>query len=430
MKAFGQKRWTVWALFVCLCSIVSLTIACEGKPQVIKCSSDRDCPVDYQCIQETRATTTDSNEAAALMPPCTVDGRCGGTTPSTTTEGSCQIKPQPKPEGCQSDADCSSNQYCSYDGGTSTDAPTSGGGAGFRAAPVTGRCVDRPTCKADSDCPSHQYCQARTVSTKCGTEPAPNGNQQGDVAMPAPKCAGTTVIRSCVDRPQNKRCHSANDCASDEICQFATTEPTPTPDTDENKSNKDVAFPMPPQPAGVCVKKPVKTCTNNDQCGKNEVCDLSGNSSSGSTGSGSTGTDPDQTEPGGDKEVRAPGQLPAPPPPVQGVCKPKPPTTCKSDSDCGSNQKCQMSDDEPTTKRAPTQEPAPCDPGADNCGGVMPPPPPTTGVCVDKVTCTATKDKNGTVCVKCSDGTSKCTTEPPNPEPEPQPEPPAPTPAP
>jgi hypothetical protein len=160
---------------------------------------------------------------------------------------------------------------------------------------------------------------------------------------------------------------------------------------------------MPPAPAGVCVKKPQSTCQADSDCGKNEICDFA--------------DAPTTTE----KRV---SPYPARPPRI-GVCRPAPKVKCTSDSECGNNQKCVKSTTGTGTGTDPddTKEdvaPAPCAPG-EKCGTGRPvAPPPTYGTCEDVITCVVTKRlADGTVCKKCSDGTSMCAT-PGNPAP-PQP---------
>lgn len=200
------------------------TGTCEAKP--ILCTSNADCPADFEC--ETRV--------AGANPSCRADAACT-TPPALTNEsGTCRAVDR----ACTSSADCPAPLVCKSQGSRCTGGASVGPDGVVTILPETcaeGKsvCTYVPTsCTADSACADSYQCVKVSEGSSCSGSGAACTRTGGSVSCsPAePPVCTSHVVMNCM--PKQIPCGAGQACPSGWSCfdysNFSGKVPGWTPD--------------------------------------------------------------------------------------------------------------------------------------------------------------------------------------------------------
>ncbi|HEY1101080.1 MAG TPA: hypothetical protein VGF99_19230, partial [Myxococcota bacterium] len=162
----------------------------------------------------------------------------GARFDEATCSWTCQV------EGCRTDADCATGEFCAFVG--TADAPDDGSN-GDRAAPApTGECLPLPTegeCNVDSDCARGERCVFSREDN-----------------------AGYCLV---IDEPVG--CLVDADCRADEVC---TTSATGGSGGSDDRADPPEGAPPREQEFGFCTPAPAQSCSTDEECGAGWRCEI------------------------------------------------------------------------------------------------------------------------------------------------------------
>lgn len=375
MKALLSNRVSV--LLAALSALVVFSgfgscgheVICPGPP-VQECKGDSDCPSTYYCAISKTPRTRVANKNKAEPGGTLLGVRCADvpddsglkincidmdddddvhTEPAPT--GFCKPRPTPTPPktSCVRDSDCADGYSCQRVS-VALGCPD----PRAKCAPPTGKgvCVKkvkprkprrrrrrRPSiCEADSDCKASQVC--KIITTDCKTEPGGtstngatrrDGDDEPGYIPCKPQKHGICVTRP--KKPSVRHCSKDSQCNSGEICdKVARTQQGSGSSGSSPKcgtrskcgtgSADAPAAPMPPLPPGICRPAPKRSCTNNGDCKRGEICRLGKQTEPAPAPpkSRKAGTQDDDPDADNDECVE-------PPPAPRGYCAPAPSKT-------------------------------------------------------------------------------------------------------
>jgi hypothetical protein len=191
------------------------------------CFNDAECGPGFFC---------DFSGGGAAPPP--PDGG-GGEDAPVFAAGVCAPVP-----GCLSDADCGPGRRCAFPDSTNALVIAN-----------AGVCVDDQTrCLVDDECRPGERCQLGCVGS-------------------CPQCDDCVeVVGTCgvVSVP----CRDNTQCRGNEICQLGDPAARPCRDADGDGRCDDTTDPVPPPPEGVCI--PAPGCFSDRECAPGQACILPG----------------------------------------------------------------------------------------------------------------------------------------------------------
>jgi len=256
------------------CPAVCAGVCMDPKPPV-ECWGDADCAADEYCSMPVCAAAGapaeyDGSEDAAMPYPC------------DPAPGVCMKKETP-PTGCQTDADCGADEFCSFPacgGGTPVPMDGSSEAPSGSFAPIPERCPpptegvcmpkEQPQdlCMSDDDCGPGTHCNAGDVCLPGPQPPCPDGEACPAIAV----CYGECVADQQGECQTDADCGPGMACEPQEICpSCAACEPY-----DESGSGDFMECPPCP-PCEVynqCVpvEPPPSECDSDADCGPGMIC--------------------------------------------------------------------------------------------------------------------------------------------------------------
>lgn len=160
----------------------------DGPPGVLKCETDKDCPIYYKCVNgrcEKPVACTDSSQcpcgkicAQDMCGPCSGDDQCDTASREACRNGSCL-----RPNSCCSDTDCEAGYKCveaqaGNPGRCEWVSPQQDGGLcnpGCDAGTIcrNGECVNPSACSETYPCPPGYECVnglCASIPESCATD--------------------------------------------------------------------------------------------------------------------------------------------------------------------------------------------------------------------------------------------------------------------